>query len=132
MRNKFFTAVAFTALMIMMSSFVFIPRKTNNPGDEFWKQLGITEKDVKSNISSGFFHPLMPDWRPFQKIAKENRPALVIAAGNYTKQYVSMPAFEKEYKLYRDGQIKANTPPPGFNKRTNRKEKYYQPGKGYN
>jgi hypothetical protein len=114
MKRKFFTGI--TAAALIMSSFTFTYSQTSKTQDEFWKQLGITEKDVKANISSCFFHPLTPDWRPFQKIAKENRSALVIAAGNYAKQYVSTPAFEKEYKQYRDGQIKANTPPPVLTK----------------
>jgi hypothetical protein len=96
---------------IFLSSFTVTYCQTNNRQDVFWKQLGITEKDVKTNISNSFFFPFTPDWRPFKKIAAGSRAALVIAAGNYTKQYVMTPAFEKEYKQYRDGQIKANTPP---------------------
>jgi hypothetical protein len=110
MKRKFFTGI--TAATLIMSSITSSYCQTNNRQDEFWKQLGITEKDVKTNISNGFFFPFTPDYRPFQKMAAGNRAALVIAAGNYTKQYVMTPAFEKEYKQYRDGYIKANTPPP--------------------
>jgi hypothetical protein len=114
MKRKFFTGIAGAALI--MSSFTFTYCQTNKTQNEFLKQLGITEKDVKSNISYSFFNPSTPDWRPFQKIAAGNRAAIVTSAGNYTKQYVMTPAFEKEYKQYRDGQIKANTPPPALTK----------------
>jgi hypothetical protein len=116
MRKKFYTVVAATTLIMMMSSFEFVPPKTNNPGDEFWKQLGITENDVKALISNNFFYPYTPNYNIIKKVTGGNRPALVIAAGNYTKQYVMTPLFEKEYKQYRDGQIKANTPPPVLTK----------------
>lgn len=110
MKHKFFTAI--TAAALIISSFSSAYSQTNSRKDGFWTQLGITEKDVKSNISFSFFNPSTPDYRPFQKIAAGNRAVAVIAAGNYMKEYVKTPAFEKEYKQYKDGYIKANTPPP--------------------
>jgi hypothetical protein len=105
-----------TAVALIMSSFTFTYCQTNKTQDEFWKQLGIPEKDAKTYISNSFIYPYTPNYNVFKKLPAGNRSALVITAGNYSKQYVSTPAFEKEYKQYRDGQIKANTPPPVLTK----------------
>lgn len=121
MKHKLITAIIIVALLI--SSFSSAYSQTNNRKDGFWTQLGITEKDAKSDISYCFFRPYRPSYHLFQKIAAGNRAVAVIAAGNYTKQYVMTPAFEKEYKQYRDGQIKANTPPPALTKEQIAKKK---------
>ena len=111
MKRNLFAGIAST-LIIITSSFTFTYCQTNRNQDGFWIQLGITEKDAKSDISDSFFRPYRPSYHLFQKIATGSRAALIIAAGNYSKEYVKTPAFEKEYKQYRDGQIKVNTPAP--------------------
>jgi hypothetical protein len=121
MKHKLLTGI--TAAILIMSSFTITYCQTNKISDESWKQLGITEKDAKVYISNSFFYPYTPNYNVFKKVPAGNRPVLVVAAGNYTKQYVSTPAFEKEYKQYRDGQIKANTPPPALTREQIAKKK---------
>ncbi len=114
MKYKITSRAVATAIIVFMSSFTFTYCQTNNNKNEFWKQLGITEKDLKISISRSFFQPVTPDYWSLKKISSGNRAALVIAAGNYAKQYVATPAFEKEYKQLRDAQMKANTPAPAL------------------
>jgi hypothetical protein len=121
MEHKFLTGI--TAATLVISSFTFTYCQTNKSQDEFWKQPGITEKEVKASISNSFFYPYTPNYNVLKKVPAGNRAALVIAAGNYTKQYVLTPAFEKEYKQYRDGQIKANTPAPALTREQIAKKK---------
>jgi hypothetical protein len=123
MKPKFLIALTAMALIVIMSSFAIISYQTNKTQDEFRKQLGITEKDVKIYIQQGFFYPSTPNVNIWKKAVAGSRAALVISAGNYTKQYVTTPAFEKEYKQYRDGQIKANTPAPALTREQIAKKK---------
>ena len=61
MKHKILTASFAAALIIIMSSFTFTYCQTNKNQDGFWIQLGITEKDAKSDIrlvSSAHLNPV--------------------------------------------------------------------------
>jgi hypothetical protein len=121
MKHKFLTAIV--AATFIIGSFAFVSYKTNYMTDEFWKQLGWTEKDVKTSISQSFYNASTPDFLVWRKIGAGNRATIITAAGNYTKQYVNTPAFQKEYKQWREQELKKNTPVPAITKEQITKKK---------
>jgi hypothetical protein len=113
MKRKFLTGIAAAALTIVMSSFALVSYKANKMMEEFWKQLGLTEEQAKQSIITSFTNNGMSSWGKAKAIATGNRAAIVTDAGNYAKQYINSPAFQNEYRKWRDGQLKSfNLVPP--------------------
>ena len=92
------------AIVIVTISFGLVAGQANKPGDEFWKQLGITEIEVKDHIKLCFLYEagLVRTLPVRNEIAIGERAAIVLEAMKYAKQYVSTAEFEKEYQQVRE------------------------------
>jgi hypothetical protein len=78
--------------------------RVNKGPEEFWKQLGITEVEVKDHIKLCFLYEsgLVRTLPGKNKIAIGDRAAIILEALKYAKQYVSTAEFEKEYQQVRE------------------------------
>ncbi len=113
MKRKILTASFATALIIIMSSFAFMSYTTKKITDDVWKLLGTTEKDGKLSIAHSFRQGNLFAYgvKNAKNIALGNRAAVAAELLTYTKQYVTTPAFIKEYESYREN-MKPQPPEP--------------------
>ncbi|TMI88690.1 MAG: hypothetical protein E6H06_18840 [Bacteroidetes bacterium] len=67
--------------------------------DDVWKQLGMTEKQAKEDINYSFLSGYLNYYgaRDIKNILVGDRAAIVSNILAYTKEYITSPAFEKEY-----------------------------------
>ena len=72
--------------------------------DDVWKQLGIAEQQAKQDINYSFFSGYLHYYgvKDIKNIVAGDRAAVANNILAYVKQYVSTPAFEKEYLKNRD------------------------------
>lgn len=124
MKRKLLTGIAATTVILIMSSFIFMSYTTKRITDNLWKQLGISEPDGKTSITNSFLQGALFSYgaRNVKNIALGNRAAVTTDLLNYTKQYVTAPGFQNEYKKYRID-IKPQPPEPMKTKESIR-EKY--------
>jgi hypothetical protein len=87
-----------------MSSFTLVSYPVKKMPEEFWKQLGITEIEVKDHIKLCFLYEsgLVKTLPVKNKIAIGDRAAIILEAMKYAKQYISTAEFEKEYQQVRE------------------------------
>jgi hypothetical protein len=102
MKRKFLNGI--TAVVLVISSFTLGSFRVNKGPEEFWKQLGITEIEVKDHIKLCFLYEsgLVKTLPVKNKIAIGDRAAIMLEAMKYAKQYVSTAEFEKEYQQVRE------------------------------
>jgi hypothetical protein len=115
MKHKFLTGIAAAALIIIMSSFALVSYPVKKMPGEFWKQLGITEIEVKEHIKLCFLYEagLVRTLPGKNKIAIGDRAAIILEAMKYAKQYVSLKpkpytAVAKTKETIREESIKRN------------------------
>ena len=113
MKQKFLTKIAATTLILVMSSVAFMSYTSKKITDDIWKLLGTTEKDGKLSIAQSFRQGNLFAYgvKNAKNIAFGNRAAVAADLLKYTKQYVTTPAFIKEYESYREN-LKPQPPEP--------------------
>jgi hypothetical protein len=111
MYRKLLIAIAATALIIIMSSFAMVSYQAKKTPEEFWKQLGKTEQEIKEQINLCFINEggLYAMVQKTNSLAPGDRAAITTEAMKYTKQYINTADFEKEYQ-----QIKESLKPKTF------------------
>jgi hypothetical protein len=104
MKRKFLTGIAAAALIIIMSSFVLVSYQAKKAPEEFWKQLGKTEQEIKEQINLCFLNEggLYAMVQKTNSLAPGDRAAITTEALKYTKQYINTADFEKEYQQIRE------------------------------
>jgi hypothetical protein len=97
------TALLFVVALISLFSYSFTT--SQNIADDFWKQLGMSKDQgtdaVKQSFLNGYLYYYAA--KNAKNIATNNRVAIAKDLLSYTKQYVSSPAFKKEYDQMRNG-----------------------------
>jgi len=97
------TALLFVVALISLFSYSFTT--SQNIADDFWKQLGMSKDQgtdaVKQSFLNGYLYYYAA--KNAKNIATNNRVAIAKDLLSYTKQYVSSPAFKKEYNQMRNG-----------------------------
>jgi hypothetical protein len=90
---------AFLFSFLIFSSFTI-----NKLTDDFLKQLGITKPAADEKIAGSIFSGSISVYevKNAKNIAVGNRPAVALDLLNYTKSYVSSPAFIKQYTTLRE------------------------------
>ncbi len=113
MKLKLLNRIAATALMLVMSCIVFMSYTTKKITDDVWKLLGTTEKDGKLSIAQSFRQGNLFAYgvKNAKNIALGNRATVVTNLLDYTKKYLTTPAFIKEYESYREN-MKPQPPEP--------------------
>lgn len=96
-----FAAVIFS-IVLLISLFSF---RTKKYADDFWKQLGMSQKSGDESIKESFLQGYMYNYgaRAAKNIAAGDRAAVTKDLLAYTKQFVSTDAFKKEYAKSREG-----------------------------
>ncbi len=92
-------------LFSVISLFLFSFTASVNVADDFLKQLGISKQAADKKITDGFLGGYLNVYgiRNATHIALGNRTAVAKHLLNYTKSYVSSPAFIKEYAQLKAG-----------------------------
>jgi hypothetical protein len=95
-----FAALTFT-IVLLVSLFSF---RTKQYADDFWKQLGISQKNGEESIKGSFLQGYMYNYgaRSAKNIAAGDRAAVTKDLLTYTKQFVASEAFKKEYDKSRE------------------------------
>ena len=115
MKRKFLIGIAAAAFIIFMSSFAIISYTEKKIADDIWKQLGTTEKDGKYSISQSFLSGSLFTFslKAAMNMGLGNRAAVTTELLNNVKQYTTSPAFQNDYKQWRNNFIKSfNLVPP--------------------
>lgn len=91
-------------LLAGLLTFLLLSFKTSNMVDDFWRQLGISQKEGSTSIGHSFLSGYLEHYgaRNVRNIATGDRVAVVKDLSNYAKQYVVGAAFKKEYEEYRN------------------------------
>ncbi len=115
MKRKILTGIAATALIIFMSSFAIISYTEKKLADDIWKQLGTTEKDGKYCISQSFLRGSLSTFslKTAMNMTIGNRASVTTELLNNIKHYSTSPAFQNDYKKWRDNSLRSFdlTPP---------------------
>ncbi len=95
-----FAALTFT-IVLLVSLFSF---RTKQYADDFWKQLGISQKNGEESIKGSFLQGYLYNYgaRSAKNIAAGDRAAVTKDLLTYTKQFVATDAFKKEYDKSRE------------------------------
>jgi hypothetical protein len=91
-------------LLVLLFLFVVLTSaKTSKLVDDFWSQLGISEKEGASNIQESFMLGFLQHAgaRNIRNIAQGDRAAVTKDLLAFTKTYVQSEAFKKAYELER-------------------------------
>jgi hypothetical protein len=104
MKRNYLIGITAIALFIIMSGFASISYRQIKAQQDFWKQLGITEIEVKDHIKLCFLYEsgLVKTLPVKNKIAIGDRAVIMLEAMKFAKQYVSTAEFEKEYQQVRE------------------------------
>src|SRR5689334_22273687 len=96
-----FAGLTFT-IVLLVSLVAF---NTKKYADDFWKQLGISQKRGEESIKESFLQGHMYNYgaRSAKNIAAGDRAAVTKDLLTYTRQFVSTDAFKKEYVKSREG-----------------------------
>ena len=102
--------IGITMLLVISTSLLLFSFTAKRFTEDFLQQLGITKISADEKISNSILGGYLDQYglRNAKNIAVGNRAAVVKDLLTYTKQYVSSPAFVKEYTQLRDN----NKPKP--------------------
>lgn len=91
-----------TALLVILSLFLFSFKAVEQRADDFWKQLGISQQQGSEKIKSSFLNGYLDYWgvRNLKSLSTGNAALITKDLLNYAKAYLNSPAvgdaFEKE------------------------------------
>jgi hypothetical protein len=96
-------AVLAFSLIIMTFGILLSSFSTHKMADDMWKMLGITKQTGDEQIKSSFIYGYLSYYgvKNLKNITLNNRAALAKDLLSYTKQFVSSPAFIKQYEEMR-------------------------------
>ena len=106
--------ICIAALILVILSLAFFSFTIQKMNDDFLKQLGILKPDADEKISSSMLGGYIDAYgvKNIKNIALGKRSAVAKDLLNYTKQYVSSPAFKKEYEAMKERNKPSLEPTP--------------------
>jgi len=96
-------AIGIFSLMLLSLALIFSSFTTHKMTEDVWKMLGITKQSGDEKIKSSFINGYLSYYgvKNLRHIALNDRASLTKDLLTYTKQFVSSPAFTKEYEELR-------------------------------
>lgn len=89
-----------TLVILLSAGFLFSSYRSRQAADDIWKALGISQQAGTDGIKSSFLNGYLYYYgaRNAKNIALNDRKAIAQDLLAYTKQYISSPAFKKQYE----------------------------------
>ena len=97
------TIMTATTILLMPVFLLFSFKSKLGSYSDFWKQLGVSEKNATNNIRESFLYGYLQygGARNIKNIALGDRKAVTTDLLNYTKTYVQSAEFKKSYEAER-------------------------------
>ncbi|HEX2846808.1 MAG TPA: hypothetical protein VHN59_09680 [Chitinophagaceae bacterium] len=89
-----------TLVILLSAGFLFSSYRSRHAADDIWKALGISQQAGTDGIKASFLNGYLYYYgaRNAKNIALNDRKAIAQDLLAYTKQYISGPAFKKQYE----------------------------------
>lgn len=100
MKRKHIYLPVWASVILLSISFLFSSYKAHRAADDVWKALGLSQQAGTDGIKNSFLNGYLSYYgaRNIKNIALNDRKAVAQDLLAYTKQYISGPAFKKQYE----------------------------------
>lgn len=100
MKRKHIYLPVWVFVLLLSTSFLFSSYKAHRAADDIWKALGLSQQAGTDGIKNSFLNGYLYYYgaRKAKNIALNDRKAIAQDLLIYTKQYISSPAFKKQYE----------------------------------
>lgn len=100
MKRKHIYLPVWAFVILLSISFLFSSYKAHRAADDVWKALGLSQQAGTDGIKNSFLNGYLSYYgaRNIKNIALNDRKAIAQDLLAYTKQYISGPAFKKQYE----------------------------------
>lgn len=109
MKKKIVSVITAGLVIFFLSGFAWVNYATKKINRDVWKLLGTTETNASYCISQSFISGYLSTFslRDAMHININSRAGITTEILNYVKQYASSPAFQNDYKKWRNNYLQS-------------------------